>query len=197
MAKTIAKTMKKSKYVTKSDVRNMLESQLEKKRIVQTSSGTVATAGTIIYYSAIAQGDALNERAGMKILVKELSWTFAYSDNVTGVARFLLVQDTSNTGVAPTVTEILSSATVQAHLNPTYHLQNRYKVLVDKTMTTSVAGEQYHNKLGRAVVKLPVFYNGTTTASSSGGKNSLYLLIIGGQATGAYVVNIDIAYTDA
>lgn len=184
-------------FVTKQAVRDMIQAQIEQKRIVQTSSGTVATTGAIIYYSAIGQGDALNTRSGDKVLVKQLLWSFAYSDTATGTARIMLVQDTSNSGTAPGVTEILSSATVQAHLNPVYHLQNRFKVLVDKVFETSAAGVQYINDRGSVKVRLPVYYNGTGTASTDGGKNSIFVLVIGGQNTGAYVINVDIGFTDA
>lgn len=184
-------------FVTKSAVRNMIQSQVEQKRIVQVSTGTVTTAGTLIYYSSIAQGDDKDARAGDKILIKSCNWTFAYSDTLTGVARIMLLQDTSNLGAAPAVTDVLSSATVQAHLNPLYHIQNRFKVLADETFTTSVAGEQYINRKGSCKIRAPIYFSGTGSSAASGGKNAVYLLIIGGQAVGGYVVNIDMSYTDA
>lgn len=183
--------------LTKAQVKSMIQARLETKRIVQTSAGTGSTSGAIIYYSAIAQGDALNQRSGDKVLIKELNWTFAYSDSVTGTSRMMLVQDLLNVGAAPAVTDILSSATVQAHLSPANHLQNRFKVLVDETFETSVAGIQYINKRGSVKVKHPVYYNGTGTASTDGGRGSLYFLIVNGQATGGYVINVDTGYTDA
>lgn len=175
----------------------ILESRMEHKRIVQASNGTVATAGALIYYAAISQDDTISGRTGDKINPTELLWTFGYSDTATGIARMIIFQDTSNTGAAPSVTDVLSSATPQAHLNTVYNLQKRFRVLVDRTITTSAAGEQYVNLRGRVTKLSPIYFNGTGATSASGGKNALYVLIIGGQATGGYAINLDLAYTDA
>lgn len=188
---------KSSQYVTRKAVKDMISAKLEMKRIVGVTNATVSTAGVLIYKSSMAQGDDFDSRAGDKVYVHDMDYTFSFSDTVTSVARILIFKDTSNTGASPSVTEVLSSATVQAHLNPVYDIQGRYKVYVDRIVDVSVAGRQYVTVRGNLKIRSPVFFNGTGSTSTSGGKNALYALVIGGQATGAYALNTSMRFTDA
>ncbi len=174
----------------------MIESRAELKRIVGTSSGTGAAAGAIIYKTAIAQGDSFSDRTGDKIRVHSIEWTAAFTDTASNLFRVLLVEDTSNTGAAPAVTDILSSANIFAHMNPIYEIQNRFRVLLDIKLSTSAAGEQYRIRTGTLKPRHFVYYNGTDATASSGGKNAIYALVIAKNSSGTYDLTTNIRFTD-
>jgi hypothetical protein len=180
----------------KKMVSDMIESRAEMKRVVGTSSAAGATAGAIIYKSAVAQGDGYTDRTGDKIRIHSIEWTAAYVDTNNNLFRCMLVEDTSNVGAAPAVTDILSSASVFAHMNPIYEIQHRFRVLLDVVLATSATGEQYAIKRGTIKTTFPNYFNGTANDSASGGKNGLYALVIANAATGTYNFSTSIRFTD-
>lgn len=160
----LARGKSNSQYVTKKAVRDMFEAQVERKIQIGTLNTTASIAGFMTYFSSIAQDDTISGRTGDKIILKEVDWTFSYSDTVLSVCRFMLVLDRFNQGVAPTVTDVLSSATVQAHLQAVNRLQNRFKVLADVTLDIAPGSRQYITKRGTVKLNVPTFFNGTTAA---------------------------------
>ncbi len=174
----------------------MIDSRAEMKRIVGTSSGTGSASGALIYKSAIAQGDSYDARTGDKIRVHSIEWTVAFTDTANNLFRVLLVEDTSNTGAAPAVTDILSSANIFAHMNPIYEIQNRFRVLLDIKLSTSAAGEQYRIRSGLLKPKHFVYFNGTDATAASGGKNAIYALVIAKSNTGTYDLTTNTRFTD-
>jgi hypothetical protein len=180
----------------KKMVSDMIESRAELKRVVGTTSATGSTGGVLIYKSAIAQDDTYQGRTGDRIRVHSIEWTAAYTDTANNLARFLLVEDTSNVGAAPVVTDVLSSATVFAHMNPIYEIQHRFRVLLDVVLATSAAGQQYVIQRGILRSKFPVYFNGTDATTTSGGKNAVYALVIANASTGTYNFTTSIRYTD-
>lgn len=189
-------TVPANRAVIKKMVADMIESRAEMKRIVGTSSGTASATGAIIYKSAIAQGDSFDNRTGDKIRVHSIEWTAAFTDTANNLFRFVLVEDTSNIGAAPAVTDILSSANIFAHMNPIYEIQHRFRVLLDIKVSTSAAGEQYKIRSGLLKPKHPVYFNGTDSTASSGGKNAIYALVIGKSSTGTYDFTTSTRFTD-
>jgi len=188
--------MKKNRGNMKKMVSDMIEARAELKRVVGTTSATAATAGAIIYKSGFAQGDSYDGRTGDKIRVHSIEWTAAFTDTANNLCRFILVEDTSNIGAAPSVTDILSSASVFAHMNPIYEIQHRFRVLLDVVLATSAAGQQYVMRRGEIRSKFPVYYNGTDAAATSGGKNALYAVVIGAASTGTYNFTTNTRFTD-
>jgi hypothetical protein len=180
----------------KKMVSDMIESRAELKRIVGTTTAAGTTAGAIIYKSAIAQGDGYTDRTGDKIRVHSIEWTAAYVDTANNLFRVLLVEDTSNIGAAPAVTDILSSASVFAHMNPIYEIQHRFRVLLDVILPTSATGEQYPVRRGLIKTTFPNYFNGTANDAASGGKNGLYAVVIANAATGTYNFSTSIRFTD-
>lgn len=192
----MSKPTHRSRYVTKAAVRDMIESRAEIKRVVGTTSGTTSTSGAIIYKSSFSQGDDYSGRTGDKIRIQRIEWTVASKDTNTTLTRFILVSDTSNAGVAPAVTDILSSASTFAHMNPIYEIAKRFIVLVDIVLSVSSSGNQYPVRRGVVERKFPVYFNNTGSASTDGGKNALYALVIGENATATYVITTNVWYTD-
>ncbi len=196
MTKSKSAARTSNRVAIKKMVADMIESRAEMKRIVGTSSGTASATGAIIYKSAIAQGDSFDGRTGDKIRVHSIEWTAAFTDTANNLFRFLLVEDTSNIGAAPAVTDILSSANIFAHMNPIYEIQHRFRVLLDIKMSTSAAGEQYKIRSGLIKPKHPVYFNGTDNTAASGGKNAIYALVIGKSSTGTYDFTTSTRFTD-
>jgi len=194
---TVRSRGKRDNFVTKQAVRSMIESQLEKKIIVGTSNLTASVAGSVVYYSTIAQDDTINGRTGDKINLKQVDWTFSYSDTVLSVCRVMLFMDSQNQGATPAVTDVLTSATVQAHLNTFNRLQNRFKVLADVVLDVAPGSRQYVTRRGTVKVNMPTFFTGTTSGVASAGRNALFLLIVGAQASGGVAINVAQVYTDA
>jgi hypothetical protein len=195
MAK-VFKGNKSSANATKKMVADMIEARAEMKRNVGTTSGTASATGAVIYKSAFAQGDTYETRTGDKIRVHSIEWTAAFVDTANNLFRVVLVEDTSNIGAAPAVTDILSSASVFAHMNPIYEIQHRFRVLLDVVLTTSAAGKQYDIKRGTLKPKHPVYFNGVDASSTSGGKNALYAVVIGAASTGTYNFTTNTRFTD-
>lgn len=110
----------------------------EKKFFTQTASdGSIDTAGTITQLSAIAQGDDVNNRQGNDVQMDYLDINLiATNTNATGdegfntILRFLIVQDTQQNNITPTIAQVLSSVDVLSHLNPDN--VGRFKVIFDK-----------------------------------------------------------------
>lgn len=180
----------------KKMVADMIESRAELKRIVGTTSATASATGAVVYKTAIAQGDSYDGRTGDKIRVHSVEWTAAFTDTANNLCRFVLVEDTSNTGAAPAVTDVLSGANVFAHMNPIYEIQHRFRVLLDVVLATSAAGEQYVIRRGTLKPKHFVYYNGTDATSSAGGKNAIYAVVISAASTGTYNLTTNIRFTD-
>lgn len=187
---------KSTKVAIRKMVADMIDSRAEIKRVVGTTSATAAATGAVIYKSSFAQGDAYDQRTGDKIKLYNIEWTAAFTDTASNLCRFVLVSDTSYSGTTPTVTEVLSSASVFAHMNPIYEIQHRFRVLLDVVLETSAAGEQYPIKRGVLSVKTPVYYNGTDAASTSGGKNALFAVVISAASTGTYNFTTNTRFTD-
>jgi hypothetical protein len=185
-----------NKGTIKKMVSDMIESRAEMKRQVSTTSGTGAAAGALIYKTPISQGDTYQQRTGDKIRVHVIEWTAAFVDTTNNLFRVLLIEDTSNIGAAPLVTDILSSANIFAHMNPIYELQHRFRVLLDVVLKTSAAGEQYPIRRGVIKPKHPVYFNNTDDTPASGGKNAIYAVVIAKNSTGTYDFTTNIRFTD-
>jgi hypothetical protein len=177
-------------------VSNMIEARAELKRTVATTSTTASATGATIYKSSIAQGDTYDTRTGDKIRLHSIEWTAAFTDTANNLCRFVVVADTSNTGAAPAVSDILSGTNVFAHMNAIYEIQHRFRVLLDVVVSTSAAGQQYTIRRGTIKAKFPIYFNGTDATTTSGGKSALYAVVISAASTGTYTLTTNIRFTD-
>lgn len=134
--------------------------------------------------TALAQGDADGDRSGLSIYAKwiRLSYiAFANETNTTPQAlRVMVFIDTSQNGATPAATDVL---TVSGSLNVINSPQNqnnipRFKVLYDKMHW--LANDSNQALVQRRMIKIDrrVNYLGTSAASASLGKGTVYLLFV-------------------
>lgn len=154
------------------------------------SSAAVDYNGTITPITAIAQGDAINNRSGNSILAKScklnysiFSPTFNASNSAT--ARVMLVQDMMNLGTIPSVSDILisvgSSNAPISQLNRANSQQYRFKILYDKLHVFSSTGGIRSSIMQNVMINDHVKFTGTATTDE--GKGFMYLVIISDQVT--------------
>lgn len=155
------------------------------KKYLDTSVGTtIDNAGTITNLTATSQGDDVANRNGNSILGKTLYLRFhmyraTANTATTNTMRVMLVKDMENTGSAPTVTDILQSASVDAALHVD-HL-SRYQVLRDKVFTMSLSGTDGTAQHWYVRVNDHVKYTGS--ANTDIYKNQVYLLLLSSEST--------------
>lgn len=105
---------------------------------------------------------------------------------VDQIQRVLVVIDGQPNGVAPGVTDVLSSASPNALPNISY--RKRFKILMDKTFFLNASGEAGSTRVftGRVPVNSITYYNaGSAGTVADIATNSLYLITVGSQAAGA------------
>jgi len=150
------------------------------------------TAGDVLLINGVAQGDDYNARQGRKIFMKSCLIRITVYENAgdtypTGeIGRIMLVYDMQSNGVAPTVANILQTASWDAPNN--LDNRNRFKVLYDKEFTTAAAafaaGALAAGSPAPRIFKiykklnLPVTFSGTGATVGAIATGSLYLLYI-------------------
>lgn len=113
-----------------------------------TSTGTDASidiGGVITHLTGIAQGDDVSNRTGNDIMLDYIDMNISLSntENATAVGaaaflRVMVVRDTEQDSLDPTVLEVLTTATPSSHLN--VDNVGRFQVLYDwKGMINSTA----------------------------------------------------------
>lgn len=112
----------------------------EYKYVDTSGSGNVSSTGTIDCLSLIAQGTTATTRTGNTVKYARLSLKMLQAANVTtdnnfGVSRYIIFRDLQSDGTAPTVAEVLESASVNAFLNN--NNKARFTVLKDFYLKTS------------------------------------------------------------
>jgi ribosomal protein S8 len=178
----------------------MLTMQEHKVRSTQASGTTISSSGAIIpLTNGIVEGDDVNMRSGTTI--KMLQQHFRYAFNMTSSdqsARFIIFADMINTGVQPTVTEVLPTTGYLSHYSDVRQLQQkRFKILLDDTIDCSVNGPSRLSKKAEIKWKGQVFYNAATAVTTANGKGALFLLVIGSLNTGVYDYDWQCVYTDS
>lgn len=170
-----------------------------------------STAGAVLLLNGVAQGDDYTNRIGRKITMKSILMRFSVfsqaTDNLqTGdILRVMIVYDNQSNGVAPTVANILQTASWDSPQN--LDNRDRFLVLADKVFNRPAAiyaaGVITAGQAGAASrkiyrkISLQTQFNGTgaTVGSIAGG--SVYMLTI--SAYGAqydYYSNCRIRFTD-
>ena len=199
MKKILNKSTRKSRPVTKQAVLQMIEARTELKHVVGVTTGVPAIAGAMIYKSSIAQTDDYSGRTGDQIRIHEIKYTVSLVDTANNELRLIIVEDSEQYGAsnAPTVGDILASATYTSQYNPILQANNRFKYLLDRRLDVSATGKQLRTVDGTIKMKGITSYVGTDAASASGGKNSIWALVIGFAATGGYTLTTSIAFRDA
>jgi hypothetical protein len=166
-------------------IRSSLSDRSELKYFIFTSALTTAFAagGTFPVYPTLIQGDDSSFRTGRVIKVQKFRFRYtAFLPVLAGVGsiRFIVVQDTSNTGVNVGTLEILNTASVTSPPNPSATLNKRFTFLYDKVHSMVVGGadQKIDVNVMLPVKQSHVHFNGTTAAITSVGKNSVFVLVL-------------------
>jgi len=202
--KTVAAKADKALTVARK-VQRQLTKQTEVKYVdvIASDAEVIGFSGDVTLLNPVAQGTDNIQRIGNKVNGKYL-YIRGYIDNnqlqFGTVVRFIVFMDTENQGSTPTAADVLSitgdNQAVMAMINLDH--TPRYKVLYDKTLTTSSAGN-YH-ALFKAFIRLKGItqsYTGTTATDVY--KNALYSLAIANVNTNDPTITFvsRYAYTDS
>jgi len=163
-----------------SIVHKIIRNEAENKLIDDTISLTNGTTPGISSLSqVIIQGTGGAQRIGDNIRWKALNYCFRIETNTlttnSCVVRVLIVLDKFNVGVAPTITDVLVTSSIQSVYSTEQVKSKRFTILHDKMYGLSQGGPA--NVVVQRKHKLDAisFYNGTTNVVGANGKNSIWL----------------------
>lgn len=159
----------------------------------QQSSTTISTTGTVFPVSEIAQGLTSTTRVGDSIRLQHFELrgrcTISATAN-TSLLRLLVVRDLDGYGTAPTVTDILETATpaVSAPLAPyRFNKRQRFSILFDELF--GLVGSAAYDGNSEEVFSFMtshqghILYLGATAAAASDGKGSVYVVAVSDEGT--------------
>lgn len=166
------------------------------------NSGTLSSSGTIQTISSqITQGDNVSGRTGYNTHVKVIKlWVQATMNTsaTTDRIRYILFYDRLNVGTAPVIADVLDTAGVLSDYTYFAQSQNRFKILVDKTVPMSInANSRAINYQHEFKFPNPVVVSSLGTTNNEG-KNSFYLLLMDdlGANNSTYAISITVRYFD-
>ena len=159
------------------------------------ASYALDTTGSITQLNVVAQGAAVTQRVGKKIVMKGLQFRGLMQNGSTAAANdvaFMIVYDKRPTGVLPAITDILNSVAAQAMNNDAN--AGRFSILkrVDEVLIGNLTAAANYTE---AAVKscdywLDLKSRGTTYKAAATGaiadveEGALYLVTVGGTAAG-------------
>jgi len=154
----------------------------EVKHLDTAIASSVSSSGAVVYLGAIPQGDGTTSRDGNSVKLKggvlRLSGTMHTSATRT-TTRTLVVLDTRNAGANPSISDILTSASVTGLPNLVAE-PNRFVILSDRVFVNSITGEQsFHTEMALdALIDVHLVYSGTagTVADATGPAAFLVML---------------------
>ena len=161
-------------------LRTLVNSEKHKLDTVITTS--ISSTGAITNLSAIAQGDAINQRTGNSVLATGVHLNMVFSLNASATAsyvRALLFIDKQQVGdTSPSGSDLITG-------NYTGHLAastvGRFQILFDYLFPLNDVGLK--NKVIRKYIKLNKHIRFNGTASSDIQKGGLYMLLFSNEAT--------------
>lgn len=155
---------------------------VESKLFDATASVAPDTSGFVNALSAVSAGDDVNNRSGNSIRAKHMLLRFTASRNssvaITNL-RVLVVQDESNTGSVPSVSDVLQTLSPTAAINA--DAVARFKPLRDELITLNGDGEQGTSRKWYIPLDFHTRYTGT---GNNPYKNQIYLVTISDQGSG-------------
>jgi hypothetical protein len=168
-------------------IKGLINSELYK--YTQSYSGNATNSGSVSHLSQIAQGDDEFNRSGNSIYIRSLNFKGYFSRAVAGDAvqkvRFILFIDTQQIGdTAPSVTDVLESANVNAHLSNL--TVGRFKILNNMEITLDSVNKLSRNFDINVPMRHHVRYNGPLSTDQQ--KGAIYALLISTQTTANYPV---------
>lgn len=158
----------------------------------------ISTTPNVFLLTGIAQGDDVSDREGRSIKPMFLDYRFTM-EKQTGIfdfVRFLIVRDKDSTGVAPTITDILTTSDVRSHRNRVTD-QNRIEILVDRVFslsgssaaTDSTTSSMHQYVQGHVKLSKHLKYDGTGATDVSWG--AIHAVFLGVQAAGGAATDMD------
>lgn len=162
---------------------------------IASTSFNVTTTGDFELLNGLASGSDYNQRVGRRIEMDylELKGDFFYASTTLAhpadMIRFLIVYDKQPNGAAPAVTDVLNGANADAFDN--INNLGRFEILKDIVWTlpqvpASTTSPVYFPRIKWKVpIKRSTQYSGTGATIASIASGSLYLLMMGSQASGS------------
>jgi len=156
----------------------------EKYFIVNINNTAILNTGNVFaLLDGLIEGDELSQRNGREITGTKAFLRFSAFLPVlavTGVLRVFVVQDNFNTGVIPTILEVLNSTVVDSEPNPTSSLNKRFSWLYDRSFPMVIGGanQQIHADVPITLLKKKIGFNGPAAGTTSLGRNTVFLYAI-------------------
>jgi len=168
-------------------------------------STLVPTATAVVScLSQIAQGTDYTSRVGDSIRIQDLTVYASFQVSTLAaqatLVRFLIIRDLDGYGTAPTIADVFDAGLTANNVLAQYNFLNsdRFSVLFDELFMLDV------NDTPTGVVSFHtthqghVKYLGSTAATTSNGKGSVYAVAVSNQATNkpTYEINSRLRFTD-
>jgi hypothetical protein len=182
--------------ITRKQVRSMILAQAEKKILTGHLSTALSTGGSMVYMSSMAQDDTIQGRTGDVVRPVRLDLRYFVSDTSTNATRIIIARDYLANAAIASVTDLLSTANQNSAYNGVNVLNKRFKIIVDKVLFTSTAGEQTINYVKSFNMKGEIRFVGTGATSASAGVGSLVALVICQAGTPTIDMSYSLHYTD-
>lgn len=158
------KVTKSSKFVTRTEVKRMMDASEEFKAIYSTADDVTAYnagAGRLVLLNGCNQGDGLSSREGREIRIRsvQINIQHRYSNasaptTFNAPLRCLLVLDLEPHGATPVLSDILRITDGQAYDEAPRNLNNRSRFVILKDTTYS---EEAYDNAGAGT--LPIVHN--------------------------------------
>jgi len=186
-------------------VKQIVLSQKEIKNFAVANTFVNNVAGTVTPMTqGIIQGDNINQRSGDTIFPMHTNVNLTFLGGVGSTQsfhRFIIFQDTLNTGASPLVSDILDGSLFNSTYAVIYRQQRRFKILYDRLFGV-VAGANSNATHAQIKIKLKgkIMYNGTSNVLASNGPGSMWFLTLTDSvtvATATMAMYASTFYTDA
>jgi hypothetical protein len=196
---------KRPASVSKNVVKSMIQARKEIKAIAVATAYVNTVAGVVnILTQQLVVGDTVNSREGSVVrpLYTEVVYTLLNGVGSTNsFHRIIIFQDMQNTGVLPTVAQVLDGGLLYSTYTILNRQQRRFKILHDEIHGivggADGAATHVHKRL---MLKGDIKYNGDTNATGSNGPGAIFMLsitdsVVVGTATFSFYANT--FFTDA
>jgi hypothetical protein len=198
-------TIKYPTPVTKNVVKSMIQNRKEIKSIAVATAYVNTVAGVVnILTQQLVTGDAVNNRDGSAIRPSYIEMVYTLLNGVgstNSLHRIIIFQDLQNTGVLPTVAQVLDGGLLYSTYTILNRQQRRFHILHDEIHGVvggaNSAATHVHKRIK---LKGEIKYNGDTNATASNGPGAIFMLSVTdsvavGTATFSFYANT--FFTDA
>lgn len=175
----------KKKMKSKQDIQAMVNRMLRKREETKLFDNTISVSMTSTPTSYaltqnITQGITAGNRIGNIIRLQTLKLSFLQHINSTGTfasTRVIVYRDRENRGAVPAYTDVVTNGGVSALYSPPVIQEKRFIILFDRTFGLNISGNAMVTTRKTIKCDFDVFYNGTASAVTDNGKNSLWLMV--------------------